>query len=50
MAIKKYINTTEVVELTGRPYDEILSLAKTDVLPSHRTRENTKHQGLVSVL
>ena len=38
MAIKKYINTTEVVELTGRPYDEILSLAKTGVLPCHRTR------------
>ena len=38
MAIKKYINTTEVVELTGRPYDEILSLSKTGVLPSHRTR------------
>ena len=38
MAIKKYINTMEVVELTGRPYDEILSLAKTGVLPCHRTR------------
>ena len=38
MAIKKYINTTEVVELTGRPYDEILNLAKTGVLPCHRTR------------
>jgi excisionase family DNA binding protein len=38
MAVKKYINTTEVVELTGHPYDEILSLAKTGVLPCHRTR------------
>ena len=38
MAIKKYINTMEVVELTGRPYEEILSLAKTGVLPCHRTR------------
>lgn len=38
MAIKKYINTTEAAELTGRPYDEILSLAKTGVLPCHRTR------------
>ena len=38
MAIKKYINTTEAAELTGRPYDEILNLAKTGVLPCHRTR------------
>ena len=38
MAHNKYINTTEVVKLTGRPYDEILSLAKTGVLPCHRTR------------
>lgn len=34
----KYINTTEVVKLTGRPYDEILNLAKTGELPCHRTR------------
>ena len=38
MAIKKYINTTEVVELTGRPTSEILNLAKTGVLPGHKTR------------
>ena len=38
MVSKKYINTKEMVELTGRPYDEILSLAKTGVLPCHRTR------------
>lgn len=37
MAIKKYINTTEAAELTGRPYNEILNLAKTGVLPSHKT-------------
>lgn len=35
--IKKYINTTEAAELTGRPYNEILNLAKTGVLPSHKT-------------
>ena len=38
MAIKKYINTKEVAELTGQPYTEIVSLARTGVLPSHRTR------------
>lgn len=37
MAIKKYINTTEVAELTGTPYNEILNLVKTGVLPSHKT-------------
>lgn len=37
MAIKKYINTTEAAALTDRPYNEILSLAKTGVLPSHKT-------------
>ena len=37
MAIKKYINTTEAAELAGRPYNEILNLAKTGVLPSHKT-------------
>lgn len=37
VAIKKYINTTEVAELTDRPYNEILNLAKTGVLPSHKT-------------
>jgi len=38
MAIKKYINTTEVVELTGHTTSEILNLAKTGVLPGHKTR------------
>jgi len=37
MAIKKYVNTTEAAELTGHPYNEILNLAKTGVLPSHKT-------------
>lgn len=38
MAIKKYINTAEVVELTGHTTSEILNLAKTEVLPGHKTR------------
>lgn len=38
MAIKKDINTTEVVELTGRPYSEVINLVRTGVLPSHRNR------------
>ena len=38
MAIKKYINTTEAAELTGCSRNEIINLAKTGVLPSHRTR------------
>lgn len=38
MAIKKYINTREVAELTGQPYEEIVRLARTGVLPSHKTR------------
>jgi len=38
MTVKKYINTKEVAELTEHPYDEILNLAKTGVLPCHRTR------------
>jgi hypothetical protein len=38
MAIKKYINTSEVVELTGRTTSEILNLAKTGVLSAHKTR------------
>lgn len=37
MAIKKYINTTEAAELSCRPYNEILNLVKTGVLPSHKT-------------
>ena len=38
MANKKYINTKEVVNLTGRSYDEILDLVKTGVLPGHKSR------------
>lgn len=38
MPRNKYIGTTEAAELTGHPYEEILSLAKTGVLPCHRTR------------
>lgn len=38
MAIKKYINTKEAAELTGQPYEEIVRLARTGVLPSHKTR------------
>lgn len=38
MPQNKYIGTKDAASLTGRPYDEILSLAKTGVLPSHRTR------------
>lgn len=39
MAIKKYINTVEVVKLTGHPYNEILNLAQTGVLPGHKSRK-----------
>ena len=38
MPIKKYINTKEAAELTGQPYEEIVRLARTGVLPSHKTR------------
>ena len=38
MAIKKYINTSEVVELTGCTISEVLNLAKTGVLSAHKTR------------
>lgn len=38
MLQNKYIGTKDAASLTGRPYDEILNLAKTGVLPSHRTR------------
>ena len=49
MAKQKYINTTEAAELTGRPYNEILNLAKAGVLPCHRTRDGKGHdvRGLV---
>lgn len=38
MSSKKYINTMEVLELTGRPYDEIIDLVKTGSLPAHKSR------------
>ena len=38
MAINKYINIKEVVELTGRSTDEIRKLAQDGVLPAHKTR------------
>lgn len=38
MAIKKYINTSEVVGLTGCTTSEVQDLAKTGVLPAHKTR------------
>lgn len=38
MASKKYIKTIEIVNLTGRSYDEILDLAQSGVLPGHKTR------------
>ena len=38
MAIKKYINTGELVELTGCLDEEIRELAKKGVLPAHKTR------------
>lgn len=33
----KYLNAPDVAKRTGRPYNEILELVKTGVLPSHRT-------------
>lgn len=39
MTNKKYINIKEVVELTGRPYDEIRNLAYTGELPAHKARK-----------
>ena len=39
MPIKKYINTAEVAELTGLQQEDIRNLAKTNVLPSHKTRK-----------
>ena len=38
MSQNKYIGTKDAASLTGRTYNEILSLAKTGVLPCHRTR------------
>lgn len=33
----KYINTPDVAKRTGRPYNKILELVKSGVLPSHKT-------------
>ena len=38
MTNKKYINTGELVELTGCLDEEIRELAKKGVLPAHKTR------------
>ena len=38
MAVTKYINTTDVARLTGKPYQEILNLANSGLLPGHKTR------------
>ena len=38
MPQNKYINTKDVVELTGRSTSEVLNLAKSGVLPTHKTR------------
>jgi len=38
MATKKYINTPDVVKLTGRPSSEIIDLVKSGVLPGHKTK------------
>ena len=38
MSSKKYINTTDAVKMTGRPYKEIMELIKSGVLSSHKTR------------
>ena len=38
MPTQKYINTADVVELTGRSTSEVQELAKTGVLPAHKTR------------
>ncbi len=39
MANKKYINTSEVAELTGRNPEEIRELIKSGVLPGHKSRK-----------
>ena len=38
MSQNKYINTKDVVELSGLSTNEVLNLAKTQVLPAHKTR------------
>ena len=39
MAYKKYINISQLLELTGRPYNEVLNLVQTGVLPAHKARK-----------
>ena len=39
MKAQKYLKTMEVVNLTGRSYNEILSLAKTGEIKGHKTRK-----------
>jgi len=38
MAVTKYMNTSDVAKLTGKPYQEILNLANSGILPGHKTR------------
>lgn len=38
MPTKKYINTPDVVKLTGRSSSEIIELVKSGVLPGHKTK------------
>ena len=38
MPTKEYINTPDVVKLTGRPSSEIIELVKSGVLPGHKTK------------
>ena len=38
MSSNKYINTTEVVKMTGCPYEEVMELIKSRKLSSHKTR------------
>lgn len=38
MASKNYLKTTELTKLTGHPYNEILQLANTGILPGYKTR------------
>ena len=38
MASKNYLKTVEVAKLTGRPYNEILSLVNKGVLTGYKTR------------
>lgn len=49
MAINKYINTTDVVKLTGQSRNEILNLAKAGVLSCHKTRRGHWRFNVVDV-